>query len=494
MQLSPEEIQQIVRKVIERINRGEAAPAAAAPAPRAAASASPAPVQATPEPSLPVGATPGIYPDIDSAVRAAAAAQAKLMTMGVEKRRLLIENMRRRFREAIPGIAERTVRETGLGRVQDKIGKNTLAVEKTPGVEDLEPIAWTGDDGLTLVERSPFGVIGSITPTTNPTETIVCNSIGMIAAGNAVTFNTHPRAKRVCQEAIGLLNNAIVEAGGPPNLLTGIAEPSLKSSDELMHHPGIRLLIVTGGGEVAKAAFQSGKKAIVAGPGNPPAVVDETADLALAARNITNSASLDNNILCTAEKEMIVVASVADRFIDELKRASAYHVIGSNVQKLENLIFKEPGHLNRDLVGLDVQVILSKIGITVPANVKMAFVETGPDHPFVHTEMLMPVLPVVRVADVHAAIDLAIRAEKGNRHTATMHSRDITNLHKMARECEASIFVKNGPSYAGLGMGGEGYTSFSIAGPTGEGLTRTRNFCRERRCTLKDLFNIVGRG
>ncbi|MBI3892119.1 MAG: aldehyde dehydrogenase EutE [Candidatus Wallbacteria bacterium] len=490
MQLSPEEIQQIVRKVIDRMNRGEAAPLPSrAPEPAPAPRSAPAP-----EYRPPAGAHTGVFADIDSAVKAAGVAQTTLMTLGVEKRKVLIENMRRRFREAIPGIAERTVAETGLGRVRDKVGKNTLAVDKTPGVEDLEPITWTGDHGLTLVEHSPFGVIGSITPTTNPTETIICNSIGMIAAGNAVTFNPHPRAKRVCQEAIALINNAIVEAGGPPDLLTTVAEPSMKSSEELMHHAGIKLLIVTGGGEVARAAFHSGKKAIVAGPGNPPAVVDETAELPLAARNIVDSASLDNNILCTAEKEMIVVASVADRFIEELKRANGYHVIGSYVQKLENLIFQQPGHLNRDLVGLDVQVILSKIGISVPPNIKLAFVETGPDHPFVHTEMLMPVLPVVRVPDVHAAIELAIKAEKGNKHTATMHSRDITNLHKMARECEASIFVKNGPSYAGLGMGGEGYASFSIAGPTGEGLTRTRNFCRERRCTLKDLFNIVGRG
>lgn len=486
MQLSPDEIQKIVRKVIDRIGQGEIAPGCAT-----APGSSPVRSPAAP---VALGPNPGVFPDMDSAIRAAGVAQQTLMELTLEKRREMIENMRRRFREAIPGIAERTVQETGLGRAADKVHKNRLAVDKTPGVEDLEPFVWTGDDGLTLVEHSPFGVIGSITPTTNPTETIICNSIGMIAAGNSVAFNPHPRAKRVCQEAIGLINQAIVEAGGPPNLLTTVAEPTLKSSDELMHHPGIRLLIVTGGGEVAKAAFQSGKKAIVAGPGNPPALVDETADLPLAARFIVDSASLDNNILCTAEKEMIVVASVADRFIEELKRANAYQVIGSNVQKLENLLFPTPGHLNRDMIGQDVQVILAKIGITVPANIKLAFVETGPEHTFVHSEMLMPVLPVVRVPDVSAAIALGIRAEKGNRHTATMHSRDVRNLHQMARLCEASIFVKNGPSYAGLGMGGEGYTSFSIAGPTGEGLTRTRNFTRERRCTLKDLFNIVGRG
>ncbi len=488
MQLSPDDIQSIVRKVIDKINRGEQVP------PRAAESYSPPPAAAPAAyspPSTSVG-VPGVFADMDTAVREATRAQQALMGMTLEKRRAIIANMRKRFREAIPGISERTVAETKLGRAADKVHKNLLAVDKTPGVEDLDPHVFTGDDGLTLVERSPFGVIGTITPTTNPTETIVCNAIGMISAGNAATFNPHPRSKGVSHEAIGILNQAIVEAGGPPNLLTAVAEPSIKSSDDLMHHPGIKLVLVTGGGEVAKAAFNCGKKAIVAGPGNPPTVVDDSADLAQAARDIVFGASLDNNVLCIAEKEIIVVASVADRLIEELKRAAAYQVIGSNVQKLENLVLPG-GHLNRDMVGQDVQVILGKLGITVPANMRMAFVETGPDHPYVHTEMLMPVLPLVRVPDIDAAIELAVRAERGNRHTATMHSRNIVSLHKMARACECTIFVKNGPSCAGLGFGGEGFTSFSIAGPTGEGLTRARTFTRERRCTLVDLFNIVGR-
>jgi len=258
-----------------------------------------------------------------------------------------------------------------------------------------------------------------------------------------------------------------------------------------MNHPDVNMVIVTGGGEVVKAAFRTGKKAITAGPGNPPVVVDESADLAQAARDIVSGASLDNNVLCIAEKEIIVVESVANEFVEHLKASGGYQIVGSVRDRLEKLIFPEPNHLNRDLIGQNVQFILKKVGLDISDHYRIAFVEVGPDHPFIHTEMLMPVLGLVRVPNVRAAIDLAKRAEKGLGHTAVMHSKNLDNLHTMAREMDTAIFVKNGPSYAGLGQGGEGFTSFSIAHPTGEGLTRARHFTKEVRCVLKGYFRIV---
>ena len=181
-------------------------------------------------------------------------------------------------------LATMAQEETGLGRAEDKVKKNLLVIDKTPGPEILQPSAWTGDRGLTLVERAPYGVFGVITPSTNPTSTIINNAIGLVSAGNAAVFNVHPGAKRVSAYQIQLLNRAIVAAGGPPDLLTAPAEPTVESAQALMKHPGIRILLITGGGAVVKLAMTSGKRAICAGPGNPPVVVDETADIDLAGR------------------------------------------------------------------------------------------------------------------------------------------------------------------------------------------------------------------
>ncbi|MCJ8347851.1 aldehyde dehydrogenase, partial [bacterium] len=347
-----------------------------------------------------------------------------------------------------------------------------------------------GDNGLTLIECSPYGVIGAITPTTNPTETIINNSIGMLAAGNAVVFNPHPRARRCCAYVVHLINEAILACGGPKDLVTIMEHPTMESGKELMEHEGIRVLVVTGGPGLVKAAARSGKKVIGAGPGNPPCVVDETADLDQAAKHLILGATLDNNILCIAEKEVFVVESVADEFMQALKRNNAYHVIGANVSKLENLIYQD-NHINADLIGKDASFILSHIDIHTDSSIRMAFMEVDNDHFLVHTEQMMPILPIVRCKDVKEAIDRAIVAEKGCFHTATMHSKNLDNLHEMAVRSEVSIFVKNGPSCAGLGYGGEGFSTMTIAGHTGEGITSARTFTRSRRCVLKGHFRIV---
>ncbi|HFE63248.1 MAG TPA: aldehyde dehydrogenase family protein, partial [Caldithrix sp.] len=266
---------------------------------------------------------------------------------------------------------------------------------------------------------------------------------------------------------------------------------------QLMQHPRVRLLVVTGGEAVVKAAMRSGKRAICAGPGNPPVVVDETADLEKAARDIVKGASFDNNIICVDEKEVFAVASIADRLVREMSRHQAVTLTTVQVKQLERVIFTEtrgpakPGVIEKSLIGQNASVILGKIGVKVPDEVRLIIAVVEKDHPLVWTEQMMPVLPVVKVASADEGIDLAVRAEHGFGHTASMFSRNIDNLSRMAREMNCSIFVKNGPNIAGLGYGGEGFCSFSIASPTGEGLTRPFSFTRERRCVLVDHFRIV---
>ncbi|HIE10010.1 MAG TPA: aldehyde dehydrogenase EutE [Kiritimatiellae bacterium] len=471
--LSDDEIEAIARRIAEQI--------AARPARSVAAAAG----------------QEGVFTDVGAAIRAAAAAQPKLVSLPLDRRRIIIRAIRETMLENAAALAKSAHEETGLGRFEDKIVKNQLVSERTPGVEDLSPVAYTGDHGLTLVEPAPFGVIGSITPCTNPTSTIICNSIGMLAAGNAVVFNPHPAAKRCSVETIRLLNRCITAAGGPPDAVTTVAEPTIATAQELMKHPGVRLLVVTGGGGVVKAAMESGKRAICAGPGNPPVVVDETADIEKAARDIVLGASTDNNIICVDEKEVLVVDAVAGRLLEAMKKNDAVVLDRTQTVQIENLVFKEtrgprrPGVVNREFIGKNADEILARAGIRVPSTVRLAVAEVPEDHPLVWTEQMMPVLPVVRVPDADYAIRLAVEAEGGNRHTFIMHSRNLDNLSRMAKECNASIFVKNGRAQAGLGLGGEGYCSFTIASPTGEGLTGPRTFSRWRRCVLVDHFRIT---
>lgn len=448
----------------------------------------------------------GVFSTVDEAVAAAHLAQSQLRKMSIEKREELICAMREAAYDNATLLAQMAVKETGMGRIADKILKNQLAARKTPGTEDLQTVAWSGDNGLTLVEMAPFGVIGAITPTTNPSETVINNGIAMIAAGNSVVFSPHPTAKNTSLKTISLLNEAIIQADGPANLLTAIAAPSLDATNAMMKHPHISMLVATGGPGVVKAVMSSGKKAIGAGAGNPPAVVDETANLERAAKDIVTGASFDNNLPCIAEKEVIVVGSVADRLIAYMQRYGAYLISGQDIERLMKVILTEQEEImasgctekprksygvNKKFVGKDAKYILKQIGIDVPDDIRVVICETSADHPFVLEELMMPVLPVVQVKNVEEAIQLAVSVEHGNRHTATMHSQNVDNLTRYAKAIETTIFVKNAPSYAGIGVGGEGFATFTIAGPTGEGLTSPRSFTRQRRCVLVDALSIV---
>jgi aldehyde dehydrogenase len=479
MKLTEEQIAAIVRKVTDRL-----------------ASEPPA---APPDDALAkeIAREDGVFDDMERCFDAAWEAYRVLESGTLDVRCAIIAAMRQAAVEAAPMLSRLAVEETKLGRADDKVRKNLLVATKTPGTEALKPEAFTGDHGMTLTEWAPYGVICSITPCTNPTETIVCNAIGMVAAGNSVIFNPHPLAKRTSQRCVQLLNRAIVKAGGPPNLLSTLAEPTIETATAFMKHPRLPLLVVTGGPAVVKAAMACGKKVIAAGPGNPPAVVDETADFCKAGRDIVAGASLDNNIVCTDEKVVIAVDGIADGLKAAMREHGAYELNRDQARKLNELVIATPptngrrGEPRKEWIGQGAAKILAELGITVDDSIRLVVTDVPADDPLVRTEQLMPVLPIVRVGNADEGIALAKDVEAGCRHTASMWSRNIDKLHAMARTINTSIFVKNGPNYAGLGLGGEGFCSFTIASPTGEGLTCARHFVRHRRCTLVDAFRIV---
>lgn len=442
----------------------------------------------------------GIFDNVDDAVQAAGQAFEQLSERSLEDRKRIIDHVRRISIDQCVELGTMEMEETKIGRLEHKIEKLKTLGERTPGVEFMRSEVFSGDHGLAVIEHAPFGVIGAITPVTHSLPTITGNAVSMIAGGNTLVVNPHPSGRRVAVEGVRRFNQAIYRDLGIDNLICVIAEPTLESANELFTHRGIQLICVTGGPAVARAAMQSSKRAIVAGPGNPPVVVDETADLDRAARAIIQGASYDNNLLCIAEKEVFVVDAVFDAMLAAMERAGAVKLNAREVDELTKVAITQTGEgahkhdvPSKDFLGQDAAVLARGIGKRVPESTEVLFGETDEHNPFVPVEQMMPFLPFVRCRDVDQAIDMAKHYEHGFRHTAIIHSNDVRNMTKMGRAMDTTLFVKNGPCMAALGLGGEGYISFSIATPTGEGVTTPLTFTRERRCSLIDDLRILGK-
>ena len=433
----------------------------------------------------------GVYADMNTAIEKAKEAQKVVRMMSMDQREKIISKIRIKIKENAETFARMGVNETGMGNVGDKILKHLLVAEKTPGTEDIKTTAWSGDRGLTLVEMGPFGVIGAITPCTNPSETVLCNTMGMLAGGNTVVFNPHPQAIKTSIFAVNLLNEASLEAGGPDNIACTVEKPTLDSSAIMMKHKDIPLLVATGGPGVVTAVLSSGKRGIGAGAGNPPALVDETADIRKAAQDIVNGCTFDNNLPCIAEKEVVAVDAICDELMKYMIEEQGCYLASKEVQdKLVKTVLTEKGALNRKCVGRSAKALLSMVGIEVPDNIRCIIFEGPKEHPLIAEELMMPILGIVRAKDFADALEKAIWLEHGNRHSAHIHSKNVDRITEYARALDTAIVVKNGPSYAALGFGGEGFPTFTIASRTGEGLTSAATFTKRRRCTMSDSLCI----
>jgi aldehyde dehydrogenase len=439
----------------------------------------------------------GVFADAASACAAAHVAYGQLQSKGLAGRSRVVEIVKELATAKAVEWGRVEFEETRIGRLDHKVEKLQI-VKLVPGLEWLRPYGLSGDHGIMLEEQTPFGVIGAITPVTHSVPTIAGNIVSMVAAGNAVVFNPHPGGARCAALAIRTFNEAIHAALGIENLVCTVAEPSLGSFETLCQDEHVRLLCVTGGPGVVAAAMKSGKRAVCAGPGNPPVVVDGTGCLKKAAEDIVRGASFDNNLLCIGEKQVFVLESVAGKFLAELAAAGAAKLTPPQVERLTAAAFtpgKDAGGcshpvLNRALVGQDVSVLARHAGATVPADTPLLFGETTVDHPFVMEEQMMPMLPVVRVKTFGDAVAASVRSEHGYRHSAIIHSLNVDHMTQMARALDTTLFVKNGPSVAGLGLGGEGYLNYSIATTTGEGIVTPRTFTRTRRCVMVDNLRI----
>ena len=432
----------------------------------------------------------GVFTDMNQAIEAAKEAETKVRHMTMDQREQIVSNIRRKTHENAEILARMGVEETGMGNVGDKILKHHLLADKTPGTEDITTTAWSGDRGLTLIEMGPFGVIGAITPCTNPSETVLCNCMGMIAAGNTVVFNPHPQAIKTSIFAINMVNEASIEAGGPDNVACTVSRPTLETSNIMMKHKDIPLIAATGGPGVVTAVLSPGKRGIGAGAGNPPALVDETADVRKAAADIVNGCTFDNNLPCIAEKEIVAVDSVADELMDYMISEQGCYLISKEEQEKLTATVLTPKGLNRKCVGRDARTLLSMIVILAQEIIRCIVFEGEKEHPLIAEELMMPILGLVRAKDFDDAVEKAVWLEHGNRHSAHIHSKNVDNITKYARAIDTAILVKNAPSYAALGFGGEGFCTFTIASRTGEGLTSASTFTKRRRCVMSDSLCI----
>lgn len=438
----------------------------------------------------------GIFDTVGEAIEAAKKAQRELVTKyTLEDRDRFIANIRKFAMEKMQYLAELELEETGYGRVEDKIAKNTGAVMLSQGTEAIPKNMYATDKGLTVEYYAPYGVIGAITPVTNPAATVVGNGIAAMAAGNSVVFNAHPNGKRTSAYTISLLNEAIIDAGGPENLLVMPKNPDLKTLDEIMASPDVKLLIGTGGPGMVHTLMRSGKKVVAAGAGNPPSIIDETADLEKAAVGIYGSASFDNNLLCIAEKEIFVIDSIFDRFIEEIQKVGAYLLTEEEAKKVTDLVVltDENGNkfINKKYIGKCANVILADAGIIIDSDPKIAIFETTVDHPLVQLEQMMPVIPVVRCKDFEQAMEWAVASEHGNKHSASIWSKDIDRVTAFGTAVDTTIFVQNGGTMAAFGIGGSGTNAPTIATPTGEGVTGPQTFTRRRRFCMAGGGNYL---
>ena len=440
----------------------------------------------------------GLYTNVDQAVAAAGEAFERLSERSLADRRRILDHIRSISREQCVELGTMEMEETKIGRLEHKIAKQLGVGQTTPGVEFLRSEVFSGDHGLAVIEHAPFGVIAAVTPVTHSLPTITCNAINMIASGNTLVINPHPGGKRIAAEGVRRFNEAIHADVGIDNLICLLTEPTLETADVLFKHDDVNLIMVTGGPGVARAAMRQAKRAIVAGPGNPPVVVDETADLDRAARSIILGGAFDNNLLCIAEKEVFVVQSVFEEMMAAMERAGAVRLSKDEMNRMATTVIAATGEgenkhfvANKDYVGRDAAELAEAVGKTIPPHTEMIFGETDESNPLVPAEQMMPCLPFVRARDVDHAIEMAKRAEHGFKHTSIIHSNDVRNMTAMGRTMNTTLFVKNGSSLAGLGNGGEGYGSYSIAGPTGEGVTTPLTFTRERRCTMVESLRIL---
>ncbi len=388
-------------------------------------------------------------------------------------------------------LARIAVDETGIGRVHYKVLKNLLGSrgiwnsikgERSVGI-------LSRDERTGIVEiATPVGVIAGIIPTTNPTSTALGKAMIAIKGRNAIVISPHPRSKRCIGETVEVLRRAIERAGGPPDLVLSLTNPTIESTGALMKHKDVAMILATGGSGLVNAAYSSGKPAYGVGPGNVPCYIDRSADIALAARSIVTSQSFDNATLCCSEQALVVDKPIEKALIFELKKRGAHVCSEEETAKLAKLC-NVHGHMNADVVGLDPWRVAELAGFQVARDTSVLLAYqggVGPKWPL-SIEILCPLLSVHVVDGWQAGCDVSMELLHygGLGHTAAVHARDDAVLEAWFLGKPASRIIVNGPS----SMGAVGYSTWLMpsmslgCGPQAGNITSDN-------ITYKHLINI----
>ena len=432
----------------------------------------------------------GVFSSVTQVVHAAKEAFHVYRRVSLRERKQMIQAIREGLYSYNHEFATLACQETGRGKVADKIIKIKLALEETPGPEDLQTHTTQGEGGIVFSEPYPYGVVCAIHPSTNPCETLINNTISILSAGNVAIHCPHPRAMEVSKYITKIINQIIMDKFGICNLVTTVDSCSLSYIKEIMNHPDVELILSTGGSDAARCALSCGKKIISAGPANPTFIVDETADVERAAYCIHKGASCDYNITCTSEKNIVVVQEILPQFRAALECLNVYYVDSiSEMLQLSKLLLTEDLEVNRQYGGKSADTILKDAGIVTDRSYDLIAVETVRIHPFVTKELLAPLITIVKARDFDYALQIGIEAEQGCHHTAGIHSSNSERLRRAAKAFGTAIFVKNGCSLDGIGICGVGATSFTIANITGEGTVTAKDLVRKRRCVCVETLS-----
>ena len=395
---------------------------------------------------------------IDDLVKKAKKASQEYMKLNQEQVNNIVKAMSMAGLEHHMELAKMAVEETGRGIYEDKITKNMFATEyiyhsikyaKTVGVVNENE-----EEGYEEIAE-PIGIIAGVTPVTNPTSTTMFKSIISAKTRNVIIFGFHPSAQKCSVEAAKIVRDAAIKAGAPENCILWIEEPSILATSALMHHPGVDLILATGGTSMVKAAYSSGKPALGVGPGNVPCYIDKTAKLKTSVNDLVLSKSFDNGMICASEQSVIVDNDIHEEFEKLMKEAGCYFLSDEQTSKLRNSMFiEEKGcALNADIVGKSPYDIAGRAGIEVPKDTKVLVLHengVGIEFPF-SKEKLSPVLAYYIVENEDEGIDLAEKLIEfgGLGHSAVIHSENEETIRRFSERVKVGRIIVNSPSTHG---------------------------------------------
>lgn len=395
---------------------------------------------------------------IDDLISKAKEASKEYMKLDQDQIDNIVKQMSMAGLEHHMELAKMAVEETGRGIYEDKITKNMFATEyiyhsikydKTVGI-----INENEEEGYEEIAE-PIGIIAGITPVTNPTSTTMFKSIIAAKTRNVIIFGFHPSAQKCSVEAAKTLRDAAIKAGAPENCILWIEEPSVTATTLLMNHPGINLILATGGSGMVKSAYSCGKPALGVGPGNVPCYIDKSAKLKTSVNDLVLSKSFDNGMICASEQSVIVDEEIKEEFENLMKKAGCYFLSEEETNRLRDTMFikEKDGALNSAIVGQSPYKIAGEAGIEVPKETKVLVLKengVGIEYPF-SKEKLSPVLAYYIVKNSDEGISLAEKLIEfgGMGHSAVIHSENRETIQKFAETVKVGRIIVNSPSTHG---------------------------------------------